>query len=389
MLFILITLFFLRPFISSLAFPYLDFIYSHILLGCLLIWFVRTYPHLISNSNPGNILYKSIKYPLLLFILSLIISISFSAHKINSLREIYKYITAILIFCFAISLPEKNKAQLIRAFVLAAFIVSILAIYQYFFGFQHLMDYVNKEKIFNPFVLDYISRERVYLPFVTPNILAGYLILIFPLCVIIKKKVKWIILPTMLLALLLTKSLGALLSLYLGAGAYLYLRNDLPKKKFAFLAIISIFFIFIFILRQGQVTQHTLPAFSIAARMSYWHDTAKIINAHPFAGIGMGNFNLEQTRYAHNSYLQIWAELGMLGFFSFLWLIVIVFKSALIKLEAPLAHRRQIIPLITACIIFLIHNFVDFTFFLPEVSTIWWAILGLTEYQLPFSGTGK
>lgn len=111
-------------------------------------------------------------------------------------------------------------------------------------------------------------------------------------------------------------------------------------------------------------------------RLSYWKDTLKIIKVKPFTGVGLGNFNLLQSRYAHNSYLQIWAEMGILGITSILWLIIAGLKS-IIKHIKTSPHRNQIICLITTNTAFLIHNFVDFTFFLPEVALIWWIILGL------------
>ena len=109
------------------------------------------------------------------------------------------------------------------------------------------------------------------------------------------------------------------------------------------------------------------------------------------------------SRYAHNSYLQIWPEMGLLGLFSFDWLICGVFRlwfrnftESLYKNQAaclftPLeAGRRRCptaaygsLPLtgFTASAVFLLHNFLDFTFFLPEVAFIWWVILGLITVQ--------
>jgi len=102
----------------------------------------------------------------------------------------------------------------------------------------------------------------------------------------------------------------------------------------------------------------------------------KIIKSHPWIGVGPGNFNLAQSRYAHNSYLQIWAEVGLLGLFPFFWFLI----SGARSLGKKIKHAQQ--PNIylagTAAIcLFLLHNFIDFGFFLPEVSLIWWLTAGL------------
>lgn len=366
---ILLLLIFIRPFISSLAFPYLNLIYSIFLMGFLAIWFL----------SPGLPLekIKPIKYPLMLLCLALIISVVFSQNKPNSLLELYKYISGMLLFLIALSLTYKNNIQVIRTIILAGLIISLLAIYQYLFGFKQLSNYITKEQISNPFVLDYVERKRVFFPFVTPNTLAGYLALITPLVLIIKDKSRWFIIFAISFALLLTKSLGAFLSIFLALVIYFYLEGKLEKKRILFLIGLLIITVSLFIIRSATQKQHIQPIFSTVMRINYWKDTLSIIKASPLTGLGLGNFNLTQSRYAHNSYLQIWAEMGILGLFSLIWLITKVFRTAFLNVRKT-AYKNQLVSLITAGFVFIIHNFIDFTFFLPEVALIWWLILGLT-----------
>jgi len=364
---ILLSLIFIRPFISSLAFPYLNSIYSTLLLVFLIIW-------LIFRGTPLNKI-KPLKYPLILFYLALIISIIFSIDKLNSFRNLYKYISGLLLFLIAASLEYEDKIKVIHTIVLTALIISLLAIYQYLFGFQHILDYITQQQNLEPFVLDYLSRKRVFFPFVTPNTLAGYLAMIIPLVLAYKDKIWFIILLSF--AILLTKSLGALLSIFSALGLYFYLQGKLGKRRISFLVGLLVTISAIFISRSITQKQHLQPIFSTLMRLNYWKETLRIIKATPLTGIGIGNFNLAHSRYAHNSYLQIWAEMGTLGIVSILWLIITVFKSNLKALKDS-SYKTQIACLITANIAFLIHNLVDFTFFLPEVSLIWWAILGLS-----------
>lgn len=368
MFIILLGLIFIRPFISSLAFPYLNFAYSAFLLIFLALWFILRGVPLKEN--------RYLEYPLLFFCLALIISVFFSQNKLNSLEELYKYAGGILIFLLAASLNYENKIRLLRIIACSGLAISLLAIYQYFFGFQHISDYLLKQGSANSFALDYISRKRVFFPFVTPNILAGFLIMNIALALSYKNNIRLII--PLSVALLLTKSLSALLSLFLALIIYFYLQGRLKKRTILFLFGLLLIAGVVFIVRSATQKPHIQPIFSLIMRFNYWKDTLKIIWGKPLTGLGIGNFNLAQSRYTHNSYLQIWAEIGILGIISFLWLLISVFRPALKNFKES-ASKKLIIGLITANAAFLIHNLFDFSFFLPEVSLIWWVILGLLK----------
>jgi O-antigen ligase len=159
------------------------------------------------------------------------------------------------------------------------------------------------------------------------------------------------------------------------------MKQKLLNKKVSllitgFLIIIGL----VFLIRQTASKPHALPTFSLIMRINYWFQTLKIIKSSFWTGVGLGNFNLPFARYAHNSYLQIWAEMGILGIASFLWLIFAVFKSAFREIKNS-QNKRLITGLFAANVVFLVHNLIDFSFFLPEVALIWWMIFGCTYYS--------
>ncbi|MDD5691691.1 MAG: O-antigen ligase family protein [Candidatus Omnitrophica bacterium] len=366
MLIILQFLVFLRPFISSAAFPYLNSLYSAFLILFLIIW------GLALNKPYKNIQYPGL--PLIAFCLALAVSLIFSVNKINSLICLYNYIAYLLLFIAGASLNPNDARRIVQTISIAGLVISLLALYQYFFGFTHLSNYIVKNKITDPFVLDYISRRRIFSPFITPNALGGYLAMIFPLALINKNRL-WFIVPIGL-ALIFTGSLGAILGLFLGLIIYMNLKGGLKIKRaipiFGLLIIIGL----IFVTRSITLKTHTAPGFSALMRLDYWRETLKIIGDRPLTGVGIGNFNLALSRYAHNSYLQIWAEMGILGISAYLWLVFRSLRSAFNKLKSG-DKENYAIALISAIAIFLTHNFVDFTFFLPEVAATWWIMLGL------------
>lgn len=366
MQYLVLILIFIRPFISSLAYPWANSVYSFALIAILLFWLIR-------NNTPHEKL-KKLSLPIIFFALALTISLCFSLNKIKGFGELYKYLSGILLVIALPSLTEKSRKRFIVGILACGVIISILALYQYFIGFSHLRNFINTQNITTPFILDYLQQRRVFFPFVTPGILAGYLTMITPLILLYKRKI-WLSIP-LLCALLLTESLGAFIGLFLAALVYVLLKGDFKKRIAIFLLGLVFAIPLIFFMRIASGKEHLSPLFSVFMRLNYWRDTIEIIKIHPFIGIGLGNFNLACSRYAHNSFLQFWAETGLLGLASLLWLIYAILTSSINKIK-NLADDKETLVLITCLAAFLFHNLWDFSFFLPEVSLIWWAILGL------------
>ncbi len=355
MLFILLSLIFIRPFISSLAYPQANSIYSLWLFGFLCIWII--------SKKPDFNKIAPLKYPLIIFIFSLFVSCIFTQDKVASVKELYAYLNCLLLFLIVISLDKKNKPRIIFCIVTAGLLISLLAIYQYFYSFRHTLNYMAKEKIQDIFALDYIMQKRAFFPFVTPNTLAEYLAMILMLVLGFWHKI--LLGALVFFAILLTKSIGALFSIFLILLVYLFLKKLTNKKYFLITTGFLFVVLIIIVARITTQKEQFQPIFSLAMRLNYWGETLKIITQYPLTGIGLGNFNLPDSRYAHNSYLQIWAEMGILSLISFTWLVISVFR-----------HSLKNPALQAAVCVFLVNNLVNFGFFLPEVSLIWWVILG-------------
>ncbi len=316
---------------------------------------------------------RPIKYPLFFFAFSLAFAMIFLIGQSGNLWEIVKYALGFILFILIAPLSENNKERLSFIIVGTAFFISLLALYQYFFGFQVLLNYVKETKITDPFVLEKIAAKRVFFPFQTPAILGGYLAMILPLTLTPKKRIVCFL--TLSFALLLTKSLGALLSLAIVVAASLLIQTHSKRKKALALLTLGLILGSIFALRAGSSGESLLPSFSLASRCHYWMETWKIICAHPWTGVGFGHFALRETRYAHNFFLQLWAEAGLASIVSFLWLITAALKYSLGASSRPLGAGFA-----AGVFIFLIHNLMDFSLFLPAVSYMGWILLGLLYF---------
>ena len=181
MLWIILIVIFIRPFICALAFPYLNFVYS-----LTLLIFLGAY---LTYRKPSFTKIQAPIYPFILFYLGLCVSVIFSQDKSNSLAQLYQYISGLSLFLIAASLSGKDKLLTIQTVILAGLVVSFLAIYQYLFGFKHVLDYLSTNKLSFPFILDYLQRKRVFSPFVTPGALGGYLAMSVPLSLTNKNRI--------------------------------------------------------------------------------------------------------------------------------------------------------------------------------------------------------
>jgi putative inorganic carbon (HCO3(-)) transporter len=356
-----------RTFISSPAFPELNASFSILLSGFLIIWTIRRRMHLSLQDPVTN--------AILIFLGTITVAMLFAPNKHLALGHGVLYLSGALLFLLSRSFSPEERHKTVIALVMTGVTISILAFYQYFFGFQSIRDYLAANKISDPVALDYISQNRVYSPFVNPNMLGSYLLLIIPLALTLRKKA-WIAAP-LIIGLIMTQSIGATLSLFIVTILYFLLRQGKSGKgTLACLAAAITAMIAIVILRSNGTPDIFQPLFSFKLRLDYWRQTWHIIQQHPLIGGGLGHFNLPYARYAHNLYLQLWAETGLPGIMAFLLLMITLAHAGWTKIKNSTDKTLTIALICSACG-FLIHNLVDFSFYMPEISFIWCVLLGL------------
>jgi hypothetical protein len=114
-----------------------------------------------------------------------------------------------------------------------------------------------------------------------------------------------------------------------------------------------------------------------------------MVKDNPWLGVGWGAFEKAYPRYmilggypvklAHNNYLQVWAETGLLGLNAFIgmWLVSIYTFWRKARTEAPAELRPIACALGAGLIGFLVHSMVDFGLYLPTIMYCVYAFLGL------------
>ncbi|GAB4344530.1 MAG: hypothetical protein Kow0099_24000 [Candidatus Abyssubacteria bacterium] len=146
---------------------------------------------------------------------------------------------------------------------------------------------------------------------------------------------------------------------------------------------------------------------TVTQRFTYWKATLDMIQDNPWFGVGWGAFEKAYpkymiqggypTRLAHNNYLQVWAETGILGLNAFIGLWIVFFYTFWRKWRGTSPEMRGIVCGLAAAIIgFLVNSLADFALYSPTLAYIIFGALGLLvaipsdredKFTIAFSGT--
>jgi O-antigen ligase len=108
-------------------------------------------------------------------------------------------------------------------------------------------------------------------------------------------------------------------------------------------------------------------------RTHFWSVTLDVIRHHPLIGAGLGAYSLAYTHYdtsnglyrveqAHNDYLQVLADAGIIGAALGLFFLAALFQMGFARRESEDEFRRGVaIGALTGCFAVLIHSLFDFT----------------------------
>lgn len=213
-----------------------------------------------------------------------------------------------------------------------------------------------------------------------------------------KRVMLWIVLVLSGIAGILTGSRAGLLSL-LGVGAFVLFAQILLRRKhhdaehdrttrgtifshtfsavFGVLALVVVLVGTVLLLGGdssltrglGLTTQGDFSS----GRLHFWAVTWNVFLANPVIGVGLDSLGVAFTRFdtwpgvfrieqAHNDYLQVLAEAGVIGFACALAFIVLLFHKSisLIAMMTDLFPRGAAVGALAGCFGVLLHSFFDF-----------------------------
>ncbi|PIG93804.1 IctB family putative bicarbonate transporter [Gloeocapsopsis sp. IPPAS B-1203] len=300
------------------------------------------------------------------------------------------------------------RTWMIAIYLHVALLVSVYGLRQWFFGATALATWVDPESPLS-------KTTRVYSYLGNPNLLAGYLLpaIAFSAMAIFAWRgwIPKVLALTMLLVnmacLILTFSRGGWIGLLALVVTLLVLLVywlsiqlppfwrmwSLPILLVGMLSVLILAILFV-----EPVRDRVLSIFagrgdsSNNFRINVWLAVIDMIRDRPILGIGPGNtaFNriyplYQQPKYtalsAYSVLLEIAVETGLIGFFCFVWLIIVMLSQGLTQLQRLRQHNHRegfwLMAAIAIVVGMLAHGTVDTVWYRPEVSTLWWLTVAL------------
>jgi len=189
--------------------------------------------------------------------------------------------------------------------------------------------------------------------------------------------------------ILFTRSRGAwlaflLINLLFG---FIFYRKKKINLAYSMYIIIPFFIIAIFWL--SPLTERLFYSFKIGGdsdRLKVWRISLSIFKGSPLIGTGIGLFMdrlpppLVGPTYAHNCYLQILVETGIIGLFSFLVFLGTIIKEGFVRIIRD--FDELFLGLFSAFLAFLIHSFFDTQLYSLKLSILFWLLASFVAIYL-------
>jgi O-antigen ligase len=183
----------------------------------------------------------------------------------------------------------------------------------------------------------------------------------------------------------MTLSRGAFIVFFSAVFMYLFFRKKFLAAAVG-LPLLLLFTLSSDVTHKNFVSSVNPDDITIQERLNSWKLTAKMIRTRPVLGNGCGLYyerigewesNVARfRRYAQNSYLRLWSEVGLLGFVGFMAPLVILFYKA-----SPFSNTRERYgwthALYVGLLAFLFQSMFDANFYAFQTSILFWAFWAL------------
>lgn len=208
------------------------------------------------------------------------------------------------------------------------------------------------------------------------------------------------IIPTIIYLLVLTETRSAWVAVLLSVVLFLFL--NVRKARIRWLlttlllvVVIGSSFTFPGIIQQRLASLFTSdPTSSVARRVVIYEGAWHAFVASPVIGRGIGNFvefypayrspdywmsrSEDLVPHAHNEFLEILSETGLVGILAFLWLLFVCFRSIRRSYSAATADSKLLIAGLSCAIVAaLIDNLGNVSLRTVPAAMMFWMILGL------------
>ncbi len=288
---------------------------------------------------------------------------------------------------------ERERKLLLYAFLIGAFLMVLYGFYQY----SHMLGLRNEEWVdTDAFPL---LQRRMYSTLYNPNLLSAFLLMVMGIaasCTIWtdhrRRRLLYVGLFTIFtLCLILTYSRGAWLSVF---AMVFFFGLVWDKRVWLLFLVVPVVLVFY----HGGVVTRIMSLFannedtSVSMRIDMWECTLDMIKDHLFLGIGWGAYQYVYPLYnelieeagiiiyhAHNMYLDIMAETGLLGFAMYMWFFFGNAWYGLKVLKGKASPFSKCLAMSAASAVFTIavSGISDYDLFATQISLTLWLVFAM------------
>ncbi len=361
--------------------------------------FLALYLILAGTGNRKLLYPEKLGFPFALFAIALVVSMLFSMNRSDSMR-ILLFFAAAFIFTYIIAADISDSKRL---FKLLAFIYTAVILTAVYAIIQRKLNLVYVDASLTDLTINSDLPARVTSTLDNPNNYSEFLVLFMPLCAAFagtrKNQLSCVALLVGLalpaVALIMTYSRSGWISLMLAAFVYIWLRNKKLIPLFIALALLAIPF-----LPSAVVTRLTSIVTSFLSSSGYmdssaqhrfrlWESVGYMIRDYGVNGIGLGPAafaslsplysTVDGAVHTQSQYLELILETGILGFVSFIWLILRVIKDSVIaRRHTGGLTKVTLIACAAAFIGIAFSCIVEYIWFYPRVLFAYFILLGIT-----------
>ena len=236
---------------------------------------------------------------------------------------------------------------------------------------------------------------------INPNDFGNYVIMFIPLLLglstwkklILRYRILIIsVLLISLFCLILSNSRAALIGFSIAMLFFGFMKGKRFFLSTVLILLIGLFFLAEPIKEKTEIAS-SVKGVTVDVRISLWEEALSVIKDYPITGAGLNTYSMIAPKYkvhplggtyAHNSYLQMAAETGLVGLGAFLWFLWTVFNRGLSLFKRAQEHAITdyiyhvlILGLVAGLIGFLVNAFFDTTLFALRLVTLFWVMAGV------------
>jgi O-antigen ligase len=314
-----------------------------------------------------------------------------------SIKGILKLVqNGLIAFIFIQELKDKLHAKrIIASFILGASFASVDAIWQIITGVDFIRGHTP--------IVNIGGLLRATAAFPNANVLAIYLVPSIVICFglvfyYLKGKMKLI---TFLLGVLIISGVLLTFSRFAGLAAFLslVLLGLIKKNKLLVGCMVLLFVIYPFLAPKyildwcKSINYNPVIFMFNADRISMYKNTLNMIAHHPLIGVGVNTFSENYSKYklpevgesvtgssvyAHNNFLHMAGEIGIIGLLVFVWLLVKLFKNVWGNYKNTKDKFISILALLLTISLtsFLINGLSETSLYYSRVAILFWFLVG-------------